>query len=82
MRSRVTADEIYGDSSDLRRWLEINRHPYVLAVACAHVIWDGGVQRRADHLVAELPPDAWATQPAGAGSQGERLADWAWIRLP
>ena len=23
----VTADEIYGDAPDLRRWLEVNRHP-------------------------------------------------------
>lgn len=78
----VTADEIYGDSPELRRWLEVNRHPYVMAVACAHMIWDGGVQRRAVDLVAELPAAAWATQSAGAGSQGERVADWAWIRLP
>ena len=78
----VTADEIYGDSPELRRWLEVNRHPYVLAVACAQMIWDGGVQRRVDHVIAELPPDAWATCSAGAGSQGERRADWAWIRLP
>ena len=54
----------------------------MLAVACAHVIWEGGVQRRADQLIAELPPEAWAVQSAGSGSQGERLADWAWIRLP
>jgi SRSO17 transposase len=53
-----------------------------MAVACAHLIWVGGVQRRADELVADLPSTAWATQSAGAGSQGERLADWAWLRLP
>jgi SRSO17 transposase len=78
----VTADEIYGDATDLRRWLETNHHAYVLAVSCAHPVWQDGVQTRADRLVAALPPSAWATCSAGAGSQGERLADWAWIRLP
>ena len=78
----VTADEIYGDAADLRRWLEVNDHPYVMAVSCAHLVWQDGVQQRADHLVAALPAPAWAACSAGAGSQGERLADWAWIRLP
>lgn len=78
----VTADEIYGDSADLRRWLEVTHHPYVMAVSCAHLIWQDGVQTRADHLVAALPPTAWATRSAGDGSQGARLADWAWLCLP
>ena len=78
----VTADEIYGDSADLRRWLELNQHSYVMAVSCAHLFWQGGDQIRADHLVAALPPTAWATCSAGDGSQGARLADWAWFLLP
>jgi SRSO17 transposase len=78
----VTADEIYGDDGDLRRWLETTGHPYVLAVSCTHPIWREGRQERADHLVAALPPAAWAMQSAGAGSQGERLFAWAWIQLP
>ena len=78
----VTADEIYGDATELRRWLETEHHPYVMAVSCAHPIWQDGLQTRADRCVAALPPDAWATCSAGAGSQGERGFDWAWIRLP
>ena len=78
----VTGDEIYGDATDLRRWLEGQRHAYVLAVSCSHTVWDAGQQRRADELVAALPPGAWAALSAGAGSRGERLYDWAWIRLP
>jgi SRSO17 transposase len=53
----------------------------VLAVSCAHPIWWDGRQGRADHLVAALPPTAWAIHSAGAGRQGERLFAWAWIRL-
>ncbi len=78
----VTGDEIYGDDTELRRWLEARGHPYVLAVSCDHPLWCGGRQERADALIAGLPAEAWATLSAGEGSQGERLYDWACIRLP
>jgi SRSO17 transposase len=78
----VTGDAIYGDDPDLRHWLEAERHPYVLAVACSHAFWQEGKQERADALVASLPPEAWGTLSAGEGSQGERLYDWACLQLP
>jgi SRSO17 transposase len=78
----VTGDEIYGDSTDLRRWLEQNLHPYVSAVSCSSPIWQNGRQERADALVASLPPESWGTLSCGAGSQGERLYDWVCIQLP
>ncbi len=78
----VTGDEIYGNDSDLRGWLEREERPHVLAVSCSHPIWREGRQDRADALAASLPADAWATLSAGVGSQGERLYDWVCIRLP
>jgi len=78
----VTGDEIYGDATDLRRWLEQERRPYVVAVSCSHPVWHHGVQERADAFVASLPDEAWGTLSCGAGSQGERLYDWACIQLP
>ncbi len=78
----VAGDEVYGDDGDLRRWLEAQGRPYVLAVSCSHPAWRAGQQERADGLVAALPREAWATLSAGAGSQGERLYDWACVRLP
>ncbi len=78
----VVGDEIYGDDTDLRRWLEAERHPYVLAVSCDHALWQGGTQQRADTIVAGLPPAAWTTLSCGEGSQGERLYDWACVHLP
>lgn len=78
----VTGDEVYGDATDLRRWLEQERHPYVLAVSCSHPLWYQGHQQRADVLVAALAPDAWGTLSCGAGSQGERQYDWACLQLP
>jgi len=78
----VTGDEVYGDDGDLRRWLEGAGHAYVLAVSCHHPIWQAGDQARADRLIAALPPAAWAPLSAGAGSQGERLSEWACAQLP
>ena len=78
----VTGDEIYGDDSDLRRWLEAAGHPYVLAVSANHTIWRNSVPERVDALVAALPAVAWASVSAGEGSQSERLYDWACLRLP
>lgn len=77
----VTGDEIYGDATDLRRWLEQNQHPYVFAVSCSSPIWHDGKQERADALVASLPPESWGTLSCGAGSQGERLYDWTCVQL-
>lgn len=78
----VTGDAIYGDATDLRRWLEQERHPYVLAVSCSSPIWHDGRQKRADELATSLPPESWGTLSCGAGSQGERLYDWACLQLP
>lgn len=80
----VSGDAVYGDDGDLRHWLETSPqpHPYVLAVSSDHPLWRAGYQQRADTLIGELRPDAWATLSAGEGSQGERLYDWACIRLP
>lgn len=78
----VTGDEIYGNDTDLRRWLEAEEHPWVLGVSCDHPLWHDGRQERADALVAALPAEAWGTLSCGEGSQGERLYDWACIQLP
>lgn len=78
----VTGDEVYGNDGDLRRWLEGQERPYVLAVACSHPVWQQGVQVRIDALVAQIPDDGWHRIDAGAGSKGPRLYDWACARLP
>jgi SRSO17 transposase len=78
----VTGDEIYGNDGDLRRWLERAAHPYVLAVARSHPVWQDGVQVRADSLLATIPGQGWQRIDVGAGSKGPRLYDWACGRLP
>jgi SRSO17 transposase len=78
----VTGDEVYGNDGSLRRWLEGEQRPYVLAVACSHHIWDGGSQVRGDALIGQIPANGWQRIDVGAGSKGPRLYDWACARLP
>lgn len=78
----VTGDEVYGNDGGLRRWLESQQRPYVLAVACSHPVWHEGVQVRIDALVGQIPEDGWPRIDVGAGSKGPRLYDWACARLP
>ena len=78
----VVGDEVYGNDPGLRQWLEGETRAYVLGVAANHPLWQNGERVRADSVVNALPPEAWATHSAGAGSQGERLYDWAMLRLP
>jgi SRSO17 transposase len=78
----VTADEVYGNSGPLRRWLEAQARAYVLAVSRDHLVWAAGEQQRVDALFAGLPAGAWQRLSAGEGSQGPRLYDWAWVPLP
>ena len=78
----MTGDEIYGDDGAVRRWLAGGHHPYVLAVSGGHRVWQAGAHEPTERLIAALPEAAWAPPSAGAGSQGERLYDWACVRLP
>lgn len=78
----VTGDEMYGNDGDLRRWLEAEQRPYVLAVARSHPIWDGGVQVRVESLLPQIPEDGWQRLEIGEGSKGPRIYDWACARLP
>jgi SRSO17 transposase len=78
----VTGDEVYGNDGDLRRWLEGQEQPYVLAVARSHPVWQEGWQVRVEALVPQLPAEGWQRIAIGAGSKGPRVYDWACARLP
>jgi SRSO17 transposase len=78
----VTADEAYGRDSKFRLWLQQQRMPYVLAVACNQKIPTEGGSARADALAAAAPISAWKRRSCGDGAKGPRVFDWAVATLP
>jgi SRSO17 transposase len=73
----VVGDEVYGNDSDLRRFLESNGQPYVLAVRCDQKLWVDLEHLRVDRIADALPKRAWRKSGAGLGTKGPRWYDWA-----
>ncbi len=77
--SWVTGDEVYGSDGRLRRWLEGEGRPYVLAVRANQYVWAGFRQATVDALARSLPKRAWHQVTIAAGSKGPRRYAWAWL---
>jgi SRSO17 transposase len=75
----VTGDEVYGSDGRLRRWLEGERRPYVLAVRANQYVWTGSRQSSVAALVKALPKRAWHKITIAAGCEGPRRYSWAWV---
>jgi SRSO17 transposase len=73
----VTGDEVYGNDSQTRRWLEGQKIFYVLAVSSQYRVVYEGARRWAAEIAMLLPRKEWKRLSAGAGTKGERLYDWA-----
>lgn len=67
----VTGDEVH-DAWELRRWLEDQRRPYVLAVRADQYVWAGSGQATVATLAKELPGRAWHGVTVAAGGKGPR----------
>ncbi len=79
----VTADEVYGNDRELRRWLEQEKHSYVLAISSNQYVWWHGLrQRQVGTLVKEVAEEDWQRLSAGDGAKGPRIYDWAILKLP
>ena len=63
-------------------WLDEQQKNYVVAVPETHLVWMTGKHQPIGYVAALLPASAWAVLSAGEGSKGERLYEWAWLRLP
>ena len=74
----VTGDEVYG-AWELRRWLEDQGRPYVLAVRANQYVWAGSGQSTVAALAKALPKRAWHKITIAAGSKGPRRYAWAWL---
>jgi SRSO17 transposase len=83
--SWVLGDAVYGADKRLRMMLEERGTPYLLAIRGNDKLWsvlDGNIgQHKPEALAKALPGKAWQRLSAGPGVKGERLYDWAWVRL-
>src|SRR5689334_24270485 len=81
----VLGDEVYGADRQLWTMLEERGKPYLLTIRSNDELaadLDGGVGRhQPTQLARSLPAPAWRPLSAGAGTKGERLYDWARLRL-
>jgi SRSO17 transposase len=84
----ATADEVYGGSPALRRWLEERHMPHVLAVKCTELLEVRAAERptvtariRAEQLAAAVPAEQWIACSAGQGAKGRRLYDRIRVEL-
>ena len=75
-----TADEAYGQAKWLQAWLEERDIWYVVAIRRSDTLTMPEGERRADALIAAVPPRSWQKISAGAGAHGPREYNWA--RLP
>lgn len=77
----VVGDEVYGQDSSLRRWLEQRGQPYVLAVTSQHRIGVDFRQTKLSERLKAVPEGAWHRLSAGQGAKGPRLYDWVYLPL-
>jgi SRSO17 transposase len=83
----VVADTVYGSNLDLRTWLEEQRCPYVLAVACDEpvgILTPDGQRRRVEVRDVEallLADQQWQRLAMSEGTKGPRLFDWAVVPI-
>ena len=82
--SFVAADSVYG-TGDIDTMLRKAGKGYVLGVASNHVFHSWGKKQliggTAANIAQNLPKSAWRRLPAGEGTKGPRLHDWAYLEL-
>jgi SRSO17 transposase len=82
----VVAETVYGNSPDLRLWLEIRGYSYGLAVASKEVVTvvtpQGWRRMPVSEAAALFPTNTdWVRISAGSGTKGERWFDWACLPI-
>ena len=82
----VVGDAVYGSDGKLRRALEARGQAYALAVKRTEQPTTWPPYGPPDQVVvadvaATLGPEDWQRLSGGAGAQGERLYDWAYVPL-
>lgn len=78
----VTADELYGQDTKFRLWLESRGMAHVVAVPKnAMVVSMELTKARVNRVVADLDDLAWQRLSCGDGARGPRVSDWAVVDI-
>jgi SRSO17 transposase len=77
----VTGDEVYGNNTSLRNWLEERKQAYVMTVSCSTLVDTRFEYIKVDKLAKTLPVKAWKKLSAGEGSKGHRWYNWAKVKI-
>ena len=76
----ILADEVYGNDSKFRRFLEARGQAFVLAVRSDQRLWvsdeRGIAQKRVDEIAADALRNTWFRHSVADGSKGPRAYDW------
>jgi len=80
--SWVTADEVYGQDTKFRLWLESRGVAHVVAVPMnAMVVSMELTKVRVDRLIADLDETDWQRLSCGDGLRGPRVSDWVVVDI-
>lgn len=77
----IVGDCVYGDSSQLRLWLEERHQQYVFGVSGKGGVWLEHEQQTITQVLESLPSQAWSVLSAGEGSKGPRTYGWYLVEL-
>jgi SRSO17 transposase len=78
----VTADELYGQDTKFRLWLEGRRVAHVVAVAKnAMVVSMELAKVRVNRMIADFDDAVWQRLSRGDGTRGPRASDWAVVDI-
>lgn len=78
----VTADELYGQDTKFRLWLESRGRAHVVAVPKnAMVVSMELAKVRVDRVIADLDGTGWQRLSCGDGARGPRVSDWAVVDI-
>jgi SRSO17 transposase len=78
----VTADELYGQDTKFRLWLESHGVAHVVAVPKNAMVVSMELNKvRVNRLIADLDGTAWHRLSCGDGSRGPRTSDWAVVDI-
>lgn len=78
----MTADELYGQDTKFRLWLETVDIPHVVAVPKSAMVVSMELAKvRVHRVIAELAESSWHRLSCGDGVRGPRVSEWAAVEI-